>query len=202
MLLYHFRSVAIEYLQKEYSEEFSGEVSAHEILVCFAFYCSNEPASVCDILAALVRQALERADHVLPAIKDLYLQLYTRHRLEGTRPSEDELVELLLEVSKHFAFRFCFLDGLDEALDETKHRLLRVLSSLKMHLFIVSRALPHLEATLPTADCFEIVANDNDIELLVAHTIAHNPVFRALLEREGTLKQEMVTSVKHKAHGM
>jgi hypothetical protein len=109
MLLYHFRSVAIEYLQKEYSEEFSGEVSAHEILVCFAFYCSNEPASVCDILAALVRQALERADHVLPAIKDLYLQLYTRHRLEGTRPSEDELVELLLEVSKHFAFRSAFL---------------------------------------------------------------------------------------------
>jgi hypothetical protein len=189
-------------LQKEYSEEFAGEVSPHEILVCFAYYCYNQPASVCDILAALVRQVLERADHVLPAIKDVYLRLYSRHRLEGTRPSEDELVELLLEVSKRFKFVFCFLDGLDEAQDEIKHNLLRILSSLNICVLIMSRPLPDLEATLPTTDRLEIAANDEDIDLLIARTIEHNPVFRALLEREDTLKEEMATSVKRKAHGM
>ncbi|KAH6896228.1 ankyrin repeat-containing domain protein [Coprinopsis sp. MPI-PUGE-AT-0042] len=195
-------SIVVEYLQKEYLKELAGQVSAHEILVCFAYCRYTEPTSVCDILAALVRQALERANHILPAVEHLYLGLYNQHRLEGTRPSQEELVELLLEISKRFRLAFYILDGLDEAQDEIKHHLLRILSSINIHLLITSRPLPYLEATLPSVDRFEVVANGDDIDRLVARTIEQNPVFRALLEKEPTLKQKTIASVKQKANGM
>ncbi|KAH6896226.1 hypothetical protein BKA70DRAFT_1570115 [Coprinopsis sp. MPI-PUGE-AT-0042] len=196
------RSIVIEYLQKEYLKELAGQVTAHEILVCFAYYRYTEPTSVCDILAAFVRQALERAEHVLPVIEDLYLRMYGQHRLEGTRPSQEDLVELLLEISKHFKLAFYILEGLDEAEDEVKHHLLRILSSMNMHLLITSRPLPSLEAAFPSVDRFEVTANGDDIDFLAARMIEQNPVFRALLERERTLKEEMISSVKQKANGM
>ncbi|KAH6906667.1 hypothetical protein BKA70DRAFT_395307 [Coprinopsis sp. MPI-PUGE-AT-0042] len=172
------------------------------ILVCFAYCRYTEPTSVCDILAAFVRQALERANHILPAVEHLYLRLYSQHRLEGTRPSQEDLVELLIEISKHFKLAFYILEGLDEAEDEVKHHLLQILSPMNMHLLITSRPLPSLEAAFPSVDRFEVTANGDDIDCLAARMIEQNPVFRALLERERTLKEEMISSVKQKANGM
>ncbi|KAH6896227.1 hypothetical protein BKA70DRAFT_756137 [Coprinopsis sp. MPI-PUGE-AT-0042] len=196
-------SIIVEYLQTEYLAELAGQgVAAHKVLVCFAYCRYTEPNSVCDILAALVRQALEQAGQVLPTTEPLYIRLYNRHRLGGTKPSQEELVELLLEISKRFRLAFYILDGLDEAQDEIKHHLLRILSSINVHLLIISRPLPYLEATLPSVDRFEVVANGEDIGRLVMCKIELNPAFRALLDREQTLAQEVISSVINKANGM
>lgn len=189
-------SIVIKYLQDEYlSDHPAGEGN---ILVLFAFCRYTEQVPARDILAAMMRQALERHRSLLPIVA----RLWERHDIEGTKPSLDDLHIALAEVSKSFDHVFCVLDGLDEALDEVKQRLLGTLRSLNIRLFITSRPSDLLEAVIPVDDRIEVQAHQQDIAYLIEHSIELNPVFGALLKTHPSLKYEVVQTIQQKAGGM
>jgi ankyrin repeat domain-containing protein 50 len=190
-------SIVIQYLQDGYfSDHPNSELG--DVLVLFVFCRYTEQVSARDILAALVRQALERHRNLLPIVA----KLWERHDLEGTKPSLDDLHAALVEVSQCFKHVFCVLDGLDEALDEVKQRLLGTLRCLNIRLFITSRPSDFLEPLVPMDNRIEVQAHEQDIACLIEHSIELNPVFGALLEGNPSLKDQVFNTVKQKAGGM
>jgi hypothetical protein len=198
------RSIAIEFLQEQYLHEelqlddSCTDLPGSEVLVCFAFFRYTEPISARDILAAMVRQAAERHAQLRPVLQ----RLYTRHYLELTKPSFDELAVALVEIVKLFSLAFCVLDGFDEALDHVKNQVMALLSSIDLQLLVTSRPSKHLGAQVPTTDRWEVYAQDQDIDCLIRRTIDESPLFRALLESNPGLQGEITHAIQKKAAGM
>lgn len=185
-----FSSTVIEYL-----EYLAGQQEG--IGVMFAYCRYTEPISATDVLAALVRQFLERHRSLTSIVQPLY----ERHQRERTRLTQNELVGLLLEISKKFRRMFIILDGLDEASDAARFDLLAILSSLNLHFFITSRPLRYLESVVPAAFCLDIMAHDHDITLIINSKLDRMPILKSLLGN-GSFKDEVISSIRSKAQGM
>ncbi|KAH6912087.1 ankyrin repeat-containing domain protein [Coprinopsis sp. MPI-PUGE-AT-0042] len=179
----------------EYLEYLAGQQK--DVCVLFAYCRYTEPLSVTDVLAALVRQVLERHRNLASLVQSLY----EHHQRERTRPTQNELVGLLLEIAKHFRTVFFILDGLDEASEAARFDLLAILSSLNLHFFITSRPLRYLESVVPAAYHLNIMAHHQDIALLIQSKLDRMPTLKALLG-SGPFKTEVLSAVQDKAHGM
>ncbi|KAH6908100.1 hypothetical protein BKA70DRAFT_1104101 [Coprinopsis sp. MPI-PUGE-AT-0042] len=187
-------SIVIEHLQNY------AKLRGPRIALAFAYCRYTEPVPVQQILAALIRQLLERYPFLYPLVQPIYEQ----HRREMTKPSKSQLLRLLSDISQVFETLFCALDGLDEAAPDIQFDLLKALSSVKAQFFITSRPLQPLHSVLPNARFFTIVAHDEDIELLIHDKLDQDPVFRTLSrasEYEKT-RNQIVSEVKKAAGGM
>jgi ankyrin repeat domain-containing protein 50 len=167
--------------------------------ICFAFvYCRyTEPMAVRDILAALLRQLLERYPREVSAAEDLF----SKHDLQRTRPTQSELISAICSICGRFRIAYLFIDGLDEALYDQQFDLLETLKSVKANFFITSRPLVRLKDVLPNAEFFDIAARDEDIELSVAHRIDRNPDLRLLLAEEED-RAEFIRKICNSSRGM
>ncbi|KAH6879949.1 hypothetical protein BKA70DRAFT_1473908 [Coprinopsis sp. MPI-PUGE-AT-0042] len=156
--------------------------------VCVAFvYCRyTEPMKVRDILAALVRQLLERFPHLLSVVEPLYAQ----HELEMTPPTQVDLIDAIRKICSHFRMAYLFIDGLDEALYDEQFDLLDTLKTVPANFFLTSRPLVRLKAVLPDAEFFDIAARNEDIELLVSQNISRSPDLQQVLAADE--QQEIV----------
>ncbi|KAH6879954.1 hypothetical protein BKA70DRAFT_1473926 [Coprinopsis sp. MPI-PUGE-AT-0042] len=153
-------SVVIEHLQ---------ELAKASTDICVTFvYCRyTEPMKVRDILAALVRQLLERFPHLLSIVEPIY----AKHDLEKTKLSQSELINVIRDIYSRFRIAFLFIDGLDEALYDEQFDLLDTLKSIHANVFITSRPLVMLKDVLRNVEFFDIAAKGEDIELLVSQHI-------------------------------
>ncbi|KAH6908138.1 ankyrin repeat-containing domain protein [Coprinopsis sp. MPI-PUGE-AT-0042] len=186
-------AIVIDYLQ-EYAKSHGPKVA-----VAFAYCRYTESVPVQQILAALVRQLLERYPFLYPLVKPLYDQ----HSREMTKPSKDQLLQLLRDMSQVFETFFCGLDGLDEAAPDTQFKLIDALSTVKARFFITSRPLEPLHSALPNAHFFNIVARDHDIRLMVAQKLRESPRVVSMLNAGGKARQEEVVSkITSNANGM
>ncbi|TFK20827.1 hypothetical protein FA15DRAFT_110402 [Coprinopsis marcescibilis] len=187
--------IVIEHLQKLVEES-----DSKDICLLFAFCRYTERLVVIDILFAILRQLLERHPEVLPFVKPMY----ERHSRENTRPSEDEVVDLLRRIAMSGLFKktFYVLDGLDEAASDIQVNLLDILSSLPVHFFITSRPLDSLIDLVPNARFLTIIASDPDIALLIDQRIRLIPALHSLLTKNASLKTEVVSIISSKSSGM
>ncbi|KAH6908062.1 hypothetical protein BKA70DRAFT_1103931, partial [Coprinopsis sp. MPI-PUGE-AT-0042] len=167
--------------------------------VCVAFvYCRyTEPMKVRDILAALVRQLLERFPHLLSVVEDLH----TQHSLERTTPTQAELIGAIRKIFSCFRIAYLFIDGLDEALYDEQFDLLDTLKTVHANFFITSRPLIRLKDVLLNVEFFTIAAQQEDIELLVFQHIERNPELRQVLAADEQ-RAMVITKICQASHGM
>ncbi|KAH6912495.1 ankyrin repeat-containing domain protein [Coprinopsis sp. MPI-PUGE-AT-0042] len=167
--------------------------------ICVAFvYCRyTEPMKVRDILAALVRQLLERFPRLLSVAEPLYAQ----HDLEGTKPTQSELIDVICALCGCFRMAYIFIDGLDEALYDEQFDLLDTLKTVPANFFITSRPLVRLKDVLPNVEFFDIAAKNEDIELLVSQHIDRNPDLRLVLAA-GEQRERVIKKICESSHGM
>ncbi|KAH6902806.1 ankyrin repeat-containing domain protein [Coprinopsis sp. MPI-PUGE-AT-0042] len=167
--------------------------------ICVAFvYCRyTEPMKVRDILAALVRQLLERFPHLLPVVEPLC----AKHTLERTTPTQAELIDVISDICSCFRIAYLFIDGLDEALYDEQFDLLDTLKTVSANFFITSRPLVRLNDVLPSAVLFDIAAQNEDLELLVSQYIEHNPDLRKVLE-VGKQRDKVIKKICQSSQGM
>ncbi|KAH6912504.1 hypothetical protein BKA70DRAFT_1397653 [Coprinopsis sp. MPI-PUGE-AT-0042] len=167
--------------------------------ICIGYvYCRyTEPMKVRDILAALVRQLLERYPHLLPTVKPLY----NKHDLQRTSPTQSELVDVIRAICKSFKIARLFIDGLDEALYDEQFDLLATLKSVPANFFITSRPLLQLNDVLPDVKMFDIAAQNADIELLVSQHIDRNPDLRQMLVADEQ-RVRVIKKICQSSHGM
>jgi ankyrin repeat domain-containing protein 50 len=161
-------------------------------------YCRyTEPLKVRDILAALVRQLLER----FPGLLALVEPLYAKHDLERTKPTQSELIDVIRDIYGRFRIGFLFIDGLDEALHDEQFNLLDTLRSVHANVFVTSRPLLRLKDVLPNVTFFDIVAVEEDIERLVSQHISRNPDLQQVLSGDDQ-RQAVIKKICESACGM
>ncbi|KAH6903936.1 ankyrin repeat-containing domain protein [Coprinopsis sp. MPI-PUGE-AT-0042] len=184
-------SIVINYL--DHLEKTSGGA----ICLTYVYLRYSEPLSVRDVLESFVKQIVERhAD-----LGDLVEGLYTVHKRERTKPSQEELQNLLSEFTKQGKTIFFVLDALDEMRAECRPHLLRFLASLNARLFITSRPLDTLQQQFPQAQVFNIAARPSDLDLHVKDFLRHSPDVVALSEGTG-LEERIVETIHRKSGGM
>jgi ankyrin repeat domain-containing protein 50 len=197
------RSIVVEQLRHIFGIEtfqsglLGGRSGTQKTLVLFAYCRYSDGLSVSRILAALVRQALEDHLEFLPIVQ----RLRSLHQLQQTRPTQEELFSVLVEISKSFGRVFFILDGLDELRESVRQALFHLLSSLDIHLFLTSRTLPYDEGTIANAQQFDVVADGEDIDCFLRYRLAQLPSLNALLERE-SLTEDLIFAVRQNAKGM
>ncbi|TFK24510.1 ankyrin [Coprinopsis marcescibilis] len=184
-------SIVVDYLQ---------EISKGTDNICIAFaYCLyTDPVHGKDILAALLKQILQR----YPAVFQLVKPLYDIHQCQGTAPSQLELTVVLEQIATSgiFTRSFYCLDGLDEAPIDVQIDVISILSSLSISLFITSRSMDSLKDLAPSARFFDVVARDSDIVLLVNEQVNRIPTLRRLLIDDW--KEKVVAKILEKSCGM
>ncbi|KAH6909872.1 hypothetical protein BKA70DRAFT_1041891, partial [Coprinopsis sp. MPI-PUGE-AT-0042] len=181
--------------------EARAEAAGGRICVCYVYlrYSDRADLTVRNVLEILVKQTVERH----PNCEVLAEQAYARHLREKTQPSEDELLQLLHQFTETTAATFYVLDALDEAPEKLQLDLVRKLASLNVRLFITSRPLKNVEARVPGARSFPIVAQGEDLDLHITQEIARSPDLQDLLERAGpSLREQIVSSIKKNCGGM
>ncbi|KAH6909852.1 hypothetical protein BKA70DRAFT_1102023 [Coprinopsis sp. MPI-PUGE-AT-0042] len=181
--------------------EARAEAAGGRICVCYVYlrYSDRGDLTVRNVLEILVKQTVERH----PNCAVLAEQAYARHFREQTQPSEGELLQLLHQFTETAEVSFYILDALDEAPEKLQLDLVRKLASLNIRLFITSRPLKAVEARVPSAYSFPIVAQGEDLDLHIAQEIARSPDLQNLLERAGpSLREQIVSSIKKNCGGM
>ncbi|KAH6894827.1 ankyrin repeat-containing domain protein [Coprinopsis sp. MPI-PUGE-AT-0042] len=184
-------SIVIRYL------EWLENTSEGVVCVAYVYLRYSEPLSIRDILESLVKQIVERHDDLIPIIE----AIYARHKKEGTKPSQEELREVLEGFVRHGKTLFFVLDALDEMKADDRPILLRLLASLGAKLFITSRPLEPLQQQFADAQVFNIAASPSDLDLHIKNFLRHSPEVMALLE--GTdLEEQIVATIHQKSGGM
>ncbi|KAH6894822.1 ankyrin repeat-containing domain protein [Coprinopsis sp. MPI-PUGE-AT-0042] len=184
-------SIVIRYL--EGLEKTSGGI----ICVAYVYLRYSEPLAVRDILESLVKEIVERHVDLIPSIE----ALYARHKQERTKPSQQELLEVLQQFIQCGKSLFFILDAFDEMRVEDRPILLNLLASLDAKIFITSRPLEALQRQFAGARVFKIAASPSDLDLHIKHFLRHTPELMALLE--GTdLEEQIAETIHQKSDGM
>ncbi|KAH6874847.1 ankyrin repeat domain-containing protein 28 [Coprinopsis sp. MPI-PUGE-AT-0042] len=167
------------------------------ICVAYVYLRYSKPLSIRDILESLVKQIVERHDDLIPIIE----AIYARHKKEGTKPSQEELQEVLEGFVRHGKTLFFVLDALDEMKADDRPILLNLLASLDAKLFITSRPLEPLQRQFANAQVFNIAASPSNLDLHIKNFLRHSPEVMALLE--GTdLEEQIAETIHQKSGGM
>ena len=154
-----------------------------------------------DILASFVKQLAQDHESIIFPIVG---PIYNDHKKKETRPSKDELQELLKKLLNLFEKTYIIVDALDEVPDDdTRHDLLEVLRSLPASLLLTSRPLSTLEQYHSNAAYIHIEAeNWKDIEVFLEKQINSSPSLTTMLKGKEEVKKEICAKLKHKSQGM
>ncbi|KAH6871291.1 hypothetical protein BKA70DRAFT_1488906 [Coprinopsis sp. MPI-PUGE-AT-0042] len=144
----------------------------HQTLsVCIGYiyirYSDNAGLTVRHCLEVLVKQTIEQHPKCLKLTKNVCAE----HIHLGTRPTEEELLDLLRSFTTVLNLIIYFLDALDEAPPEIQFDLVDKLLSLDVKHFITSRPMKPLQIHFPDAHCFPIAADGHDIDLHITKEI-------------------------------
>jgi hypothetical protein len=188
------RSIAIREIERRAKES--------SVPICVAYfyirYSEQAQLTVRAVLEVLVKQSVERHEQLRP----LFEKVYEPHIRERTRPTEEELLALLREFTKCIPDTFHFLDALDEAPIDIQHDLVEKLATLDARVFITSRHMEEVQAFFPDARCFQISAQEQDLDLHIAKRLS-TPRLRTLLgQRDASFTDRVRSAIKSKCAGM
>ncbi|EAU82932.2 ankyrin repeat domain-containing protein 50 [Coprinopsis cinerea okayama7 len=146
-----------------------------DISVIFAYLRYTEPLSVEDVLEGLIKLHLQ--EH--PFLGGIVKPLHSHHVNRGTRPSQQELIDVLRTIEKEFRVNYIVLDGVDEINPDTQFDLIETINSLQS----------------------KVSADGEDMALMVSDNVKRNPSLRSLVKRHG-IEEELLSQILEKADGM
>ncbi|RXW15115.1 hypothetical protein EST38_g10739 [Candolleomyces aberdarensis] len=186
-------AIIVDHLQKEFS-------SQKRVPVIFAYCRYTEKYPTSQFLAAWIRQLLEYD----PATLRYISEMFAIHQRQDTWPSEAELHELLSFICAAFEKVYIVLDGLDEAQEDVKIRLLEEINTLppNARILIMSRPLKSFECLVRGAVYVNIEARNEDIELFVEKKIAQMPRLQTMLAGKDGEMHRICKAIKEKSGGM
>ena len=147
----------------------------NENVVTLFIYCTyKEQAeqSVSNLAASMLKQIVQDRRAVSKDVKEIY----DFHRLRATRPTLQQLTDILISEIRTYSKVFIVVDALDECRedDTTRAMLLDVLRSLpgQVNLIVTSRNLPSIARDFEGAKRLHIRAKDDDIKIYIEGRIA------------------------------
>src|ERR1700722_14594825 len=185
----HSRSIVVNHLQT-LSEENDWVTTAF----IYCNYKEQAKQTVSNLVASLLRQIVQGRR----AISDDVKSFFERHRRETSRPTLDQLTDLLISEIRTRSKVFIVVDALDECRedDTTRALLLEVLRSLpqQVNLMVTSRNLPSIGRDFEGAKRLHIRAKDDDMKAYIEGRIALGP--RHLKKLQEAIVNKIVESAK------
>ena len=152
-----------------------------------------------DLMASLLKQLVQER-HSLP---DEVNSLYRRHVDKRTRPSPDEIAEVLESVIQGYSKVYLFIDALDECVVTERDRLLKEVFKLQINahvnLFATSRFIDDITTQFNGRMSCEIRATEKDVRSYLNNRILELPTF---VSRRPDLQVEIVDEIVNAVDGM
>jgi Cdc6-like AAA superfamily ATPase len=167
-------------------------------------YCdfeSRNEQKARDLLTSLLEQ-LTRGQSLLPTVVE---DLYKHHKENRTRPSFNEILEVLQSVVSISSRVFIIIDALDECQDADRSRsqFLNEIFSLQTkcgaNIFATSRFIPEITDRFKQSISVEIRASDEDIQKYLE---GHMDELRSFVQHDQQLQAEIKTKISDSVGGM
>ncbi|KAF6741617.1 hypothetical protein DFP72DRAFT_942612 [Ephemerocybe angulata] len=166
------------------------------VAIVGAYIRYTERPATRDIFAGLIAQLVEDYPCAYSYIRHIYIRRQKKALNEaGMIKAFENLVGLFSKV-------FLIIDGLDEADDNVKDALLRVLPSLGANVLITSRPLDLYEHRLPGALHVSIEARTEDLDHFVEETVKSSSKLQAILRGDPDLIKQLKARVRETSKGM
>lgn len=145
---------------------------------------------------SLLKQFVQKQSSLPDQVKDLY----NRHEGKKTRPSFNEIVEILNSVVRDYTRAFIIIDALDECQDIDSEKFLFETFSLQAkteaNLFATSQFNPKIMKKFEASISMEIRADDENVRRYVAGHISDLPSFVSdSLELQEEIKAGIIKAV-------
>ncbi|KAF7356057.1 ANK-REP-REGION domain-containing protein [Mycena venus] len=153
-----------------------------------------------NLLAALWRQLVFDKP---TSVDSMGQKLYRQHFERGTRPSLEEIHELLCSVVAKWSRVFIVVDALDEYPEDERMILLKRLTTMESTVNIMLTSRPHI--TLPSlryTTNLEIRAPDEDIRKYVNQRIQAHSRLSLHVKTSPELREQIITTILKSVDGM
>jgi hypothetical protein len=185
-----YRSIVVDDIQMF----FKGDNVA--ILCIYFNYKERIAQTITNVFASLLKQICQDRCTIPADVRSLHRKHCFRH----TRPTLDEILEVLNSELAKYSKAFLVADALDECPEENgiRARMLTVLRSLagNFNLMVTSRSLPIIAQDFQGTKCIEIRAKDEDIKKYITSRISFAP------RHVKNLQEDIETKVIESARGM
>ena len=189
-------SIVVDYLCKTFGND--GSIGIAYLYCNFRQQRDQKPV---DLLTNLLGQLVQGQPSVPKDIKSLY----ERHKVKRTRPSLDEISEVLQSIMANYSRTFIAIDALDECgtSDGGWWKFLSEISKLQAKtgtcLFATSRFIPEITAEFKGRPSLEIRANAGDVR---KYLDGHISQLRPFVSRRSDLQEEIKTEIVKAVDGM
>lgn len=165
-------------------------------------YCNYKVTSqtATDLFAAVLKQLVQSRKSIPKSLEDLF----KNHVCEGTKPSLDEVFDILLEVLVDYSTAYLVIDALDECTDRCARgeflRKLRVLQyERELRIMVTSRFIPEILDEFESIPQLEIRASKSDVSRFVRSRFHLLPRFA---QRDGELHLRIEEAISEAVDGM
>jgi hypothetical protein len=172
-----------------------------DIGVAYLFCSYKEQTSVPSLLAALLKQLVQsRPDMAAQAT-----HLYKDHSKRKSRPSLDEILQVLKSVCSSYAAVHIVVDALDECADaeSARSRLIDKLRELQrttdVRLMCTARFIPEITQKFESNPMLEVRASEEDVRRFVAGQLTRLP---NCVQRDEELKHAIQDKIIEAVDGM
>src|ERR1700722_2684988 len=187
----HSRSIVVNHLRT-----LSAENDSVATTFIYCNYKEQAEQTVSNLVASLLRQIVQGRR----AISDDVKSFFERHQRQTSRPTLDQLQDVLISEIRTRSKVFIVVDAWDECRedDETRTLLLEVLRSLprQANLMVTSRNLPSIGRDFKGAKRLHIRAKDDDMRAYIEGRIASGP------RHLKNLQEAIVNKIVENAKGM
>jgi hypothetical protein len=192
LLIYFYSSMVVDHLR--------GRVQDNKTCVA-CIYLNHKETSIHtapNLLASLWKQ-LVLGKPIPPKVA----QLYENHLNRSTKPSLDEILQILQSAIAVYSKVYLLVDALDEYPEPQRNILLEYLSTINgptVNLMLTSRPHIALHPFFPKLDILEIRATEDDICRYIDMHVLKSPRLskhvRARPELHGEIRSKILTNVE------
>ncbi|KAI0379825.1 purine and uridine phosphorylase [Hypomontagnella monticulosa] len=188
-------SIVVEDLEERFHAD--GTVG---IAYIYCNYNRDETQKPRDLISSLLKQLLSRRPSLLV---DLSEKLHAKHATKQTRPTIDEIFEVLKTTANAFSKLFIIVDALDEyqssSREEFLKRIFRLRDEAEAHIFATSRPIPEIENAFTGCLTIDVHATDDDIRAYLDSQIERLPSF---VSKTPELQNDIISMIMKAVGGM
>ncbi|KAJ7270999.1 ankyrin repeat-containing domain protein [Mycena rebaudengoi] len=186
-------SIIVDYLRTELQGTSTGVAAA------YLNHKESEAQSPSNVLAGLWWQLVSKRP-----ISTVVQQLYEKHQNQHTRPSLDEVHNILTATTTEYSKLFFVVDALDEYPEANRDILLKALAAMGKSVSLMLTSRPNItpEAFFSTALVLEISAKDEDIRSYVRAQIQNGFRLSKHVRTRPELREEIERKIAENADGM
>lgn len=163
-------------------------------------YKQRETQTLTSLIGSLVQQFVQCQSTIPSEVRSLY----SEHSEKGTKPSEKELLKILIPVTNKFSHVYIIVDALDECDPKTREGFIEILKQLpaNFRLLCTSRHVGDIQEAFDGYPHLEIQASDADIRRYLEAQILKSPKLVKLCKKAADLRDTIIEKLIAKAKGM